>query len=525
MASPFLFFSTALSTFAHMKRSVIWIICLVIGISFLALLYLQSSYARTMIRMRSEQFDESVLRSLNQAARDVERNETFKYLEMVLAHHEEDGDLGARFDSMPRINLPPTDTLSMRPGSPFRYVGKNSTPFVMSLTMPRHSRFDQVTANLQRQVQKAYDYERDILNEVIYAVMYKASEKSFRERLDPAELEVSLRRALERNGVSLPFHFYVSTADGREVYRCQEYEEKGYGYNYTQTLFRSDAMGQMGTVTIHFPNRSHYIRGVARFVEPAMAFTVILFITFMVTVYLVVRQKNVTEMKNDFIHNMTHEFKTPISTISIAAQMMADKSLPKTEATYERLGGVINAETRRLRFQVEKVLQMSLFDRNNIALKLTDLNANEVIDSVVQTFSLKVTQSGGTIETHLEAENPIVNADEMHFTNIIFNLMDNAVKYKRDDTDLHLEVATWNQGDNLCISIQDNGIGIQKDDLKRIFDKFYRVHTGNQHDVKGFGLGLAYVKKMVELHHGSIRTSSEVNRGTKFTITLPTFKA
>lgn len=509
-----------------MKREVIWIICLGIGISFLALLYLQSSYARAMIRMRSEQFDESVWRSLDQAAREMERKETYKYLEMVLDRDSRKNRLGLSLDSMPHINVPPdADTLSTVLNSQYRYVGKSSSPFVISLTMPHHSRFDQVTANLQKQVQKAYDYERDILNEVIYAVMYKASEKSFTERIDPAKLEVSLRMALEQNGVTLPFHFVVNTADGREVYRCQEYDEKGKSYNYTQALFRGDAMGQRGNVTLHFPNRNHYIRGVARYVEPAMIFTVILFITFMITVYLVVRQKNVTEMKNDFIHNMTHEFKTPISTISIAAQMMADKSLPKTEATYERLGGVINTETRRLRFQVEKVLQMSLFDRDNIALKLTDLNANDLIDSVVETFSLKVTQSGGTIDTRLEATDPIVNADEMHFTNIIFNLMDNAVKYKRDDADLHLEVVTWNQGDNLCISIQDNGIGIQKDDLKRIFEKFYRVHTGNQHDVKGFGLGLAYVKKMVELHHGSIRATSEIGRGTRFIITLPTFKA
>ena len=221
---------------------------------------------------------------------------------------------------------------------------------------------------------------------------------------------------------------------------------------------------------------------------------------------------------------MTHEFKTPISTISIAAQMLADKSIDKSAETYERLGGVINNETRRLRFQVEKVLQMSLFDHNNIALKLSEIDANELIDTVVQTFSLKVTQSGGTIDTSLEAIDPFVNADEMHFTNVIFNLMDNAVKYKREGVDLHLKVSTWNQNDNLCISVQDNGIGIQKDDLKRIFDKFYRVHTGNRHNVKGFGLGLAYVKKMVELHHGTIRVNSELGQGTKFVISIPTAK-
>jgi signal transduction histidine kinase len=139
----------------------------------------------------------------------------------------------------------------------------------------------------------------------------------------------------------------------------------------------------------------------------------------------------------------------------------------------------------------------------------------------VQTFNIKVTQNGGDIKTELNAENSIIRADEMHFTNIVFNLMDNAVKYKRDDVPLHLEVSTHNDADHLFIQISDNGIGIHRDDLKRIFDKFYRVHTGNTHNVKGFGLGLAYVHKMVSLHKGTIKATSEIGKGTSFLVTLP----
>jgi signal transduction histidine kinase len=168
---------------------------------------------------------------------------------------------------------------------------------------------------------------------------------------------------------------------------------------------------------------------------------------------------------------------------------------------------------------------MSLFDNNNIALKMQELDANEITENVVDTFSLKVSQIGGTLDMRLEAYNPFINADEMHFTNIIFNLLDNAFKYRREDEPLSIEVHTFNQGEtHFCISIADNGIGIQKDNLKRIFDKFYRVHTGDQHNVKGFGLGLAYVQKMVELHHGTIKASSEPGKGTKFTITIPLSK-
>ena len=187
----------------------------------------------------------------------------------------------------------------------------------------------------------------------------------------------------------------------------------------------------------------------------------------------------------------------------------------------DNLSGVIVNETKRLRYQVEKVLQMSLYERNNIRFNEKEIDANSVIDDVVKTFQLKVKQNGGQLTAALDAEDAAIYVDEMHFTNVIFNLMDNAVKYRREDVPLQLNIATKTQGKNLVITVEDNGIGIRHDDLRRIFDRFYRVHTGNQHDVKGFGLGLAYVKTMVDLMHGSIKAESELGLGTKFIITLP----
>ena len=177
-----------------------------------------------------------------------------------------------------------------------------------------------------------------------------------------------------------------------------------------------------------------------------------------------------------------------------------------------------------MRFQVEKVLQMSMFERQKATLKMKDLNANELIAGVVNTFKLKAEKNNGTIVTELNADSPWIFVDEMHFTNVIFNLLDNAVKYKKPDGELLLNVRTWNESGKLYISIQDNGIGIKKEDLKKIFEKFYRVHTGNLHDVKGFGLGLAYVKKIIQDPKGAIRAESELNVGTKFIIVLPTLK-
>lgn len=233
-------------------------------------------------------------------------------------------------------------------------------------------------------------------------------------------------------------------------------------------------------------------------------------------------------MKNDFINNMTHEFKTPISTISLAAQMLNDNAVLKSPTMLTHISTVINDETKRLRFQVEKVLQMSMFDRQKATLRLQDVDANVLIANITTTFKLKVEKYGGKIEAVLGAQESTVRVDEMHFTNVIFNLLDNAVKYRREEVPLRLIVSTrditQHGEERIEITIHDNGIGMKREDLKKIFEKFYRVSTGNRHDVKGFGLGLAYVKKMVGELGGDISVESELNAGTKFIITLPITK-
>ena len=221
---------------------------------------------------------------------------------------------------------------------------------------------------------------------------------------------------------------------------------------------------------------------------------------------------------------MTHELKTPISSISLAAQLLNDDSVTKSPVLMKHLGGVINDESKRLRFLVEKVLQMSMFDRQKAIFKKKKLNLNELVESVSNTFTLRVEHTGGHISTELKAKNPTIYVDEMHFTNVIFNLLDNAVKYKHPDRSVELNIKTWNDDSHLYLKVKDNGIGLKKENLKKIFEKFYRVHTGNVHDVKGFGLGLAYVKKIVELHKGEIHAESEKGKGTAFIIELPVIK-
>ena len=202
--------------------------------------------------------------------------------------------------------------------------------------------------------------------------------------------------------------------------------------------------------------------------------------------------------------------------------MLNDDSVRKSPSMLQHISSVINDESKRLRFQVEKVLQLSMFDRQKTNLKLSDIPVNELVTNVVNTFTLKVEKAGGKIETSLEAEDDICMIDEMHFTNVIFNLLDNAYKYARENVPLELQISTRNIHNNkLEIRIKDNGIGIKHDDLKKIFEKFYRVPTGNLHNVKGFGLGLSYVMKIVKDHGGDIKAESDLGQGTTFVITMP----
>ncbi len=518
-----------------MKKTTIWLVAIVMGLSFLVLLFMQLKYIEAMVHMKKEQFDESVNKALYQASRNLELNETLRYLEKdiyaterkslkndslkdvtgggdALVQHSHQlpivGHNGATYSTFE------LKTISMKP---------SSMPKAMILRSDKNS-ISEATKSMREMVKNRYIYQKALLDEVVYSILYTASDKPLRERINFKMLDQDIKTELMNNGIDIPYHFTVSTQDGREVYRCPDYTGEGEDYTYSQILYRNDPSNKMGVVRIHFPDMSSYIFSGVKFMIPSVAFTIVLLVTFIFTIVVIFRQKRYTEIKNDFINNMTHELKTPISSISLAAQMLNDEAVTKSPVMMKHLGGVINDESKRLRFLVEKVLQMSMFDRKKAIFKKRELNLNDMVESVANTFTLRVEHTGGHITTRLEATEPTIYVDEMHFTNVIFNLLDNAVKYRDPERPVELDIATWNDKDKLYLSVKDNGVGIKKENLKKIFEKFYRVHTGNVHDVKGFGLGLAYVKKMVDLHKGEIHVESERGKGTKFIISLPIIK-
>lgn len=253
----------------------------------------------------------------------------------------------------------------------------------------------------------------------------------------------------------------------------------------------------------------------------AILFTLVIFSAFGLTVYTMIRQKKLNVIKNDFINNMTHEFKTPIATISLAVDALKN---PKVICNPEKLNyfsSIIKEENQRMNRQVETILKSALMDRQEIQLNKKPLHVHKIIEDVADNFALRLQEKGGDMEIRLDAENDLISGDEVHINNIVNNLLDNAVKYSKENVPPHIVLSTSSTPKKFVIRIEDNGIGMTRETVKRIFEKFYRAHTGNIHNVKGFGLGLSYVKTVVDSHEGSIKPESTLGKGSMFTIELP----
>ena len=347
--------------------------------------------------------------------------------------------------------------------------------------------------------------------------------RPIQERLDTTRLKLILETAMAQTDINLEYKYAIKNSTMAKetiVFGDADYKPGGRG-EYSQLLFQNDFDGpKPNYLYVYFPHRRQYLfKATGLTIIPTIILTGLLIAIFAYAIMIILRQKKLSNIKNDFINNMTHELKTPISTISLASQMLQDGTISNTPSTIEHISKVINQESKRLSFQVEKVLQMAVFNEGRLKLKLREFDINKMIETVASNFELRVKSKNGTLVSEIHAENAIVKGDEVHITNVIFNLLDNAMKYSRENPEI--KIVTENRKDHIMVSVQDNGIGIAKEHHTQIFDRFYRVPTGNVHDVKGFGLGLSYVKKIVDLHNGEIKVESTLNKGTKFKIYFP----
>jgi two-component system phosphate regulon sensor histidine kinase PhoR len=357
---------------------------------------------------------------------------------------------------------------------------------------------------------------------VLENIMEKLLRKrpDIRERVDPEEVRKLITDALSNVGINLDFEFCIRSGAEGIIWKTAGFTDKPGTNKFISQLFPNDPVpGQSQLVLYCLQEKQYKLGQIGNLGSLSMILTLLLLVLVTSTFIAIFRQKKLSEIRTDFINNMTHELKTPISTISLASQMIADKTISDEKKSYDSLAKIIYDESMRLKFQVEKVLQMAIFEKTHMKLTLVNQDIHTILNNAIENFSLQMESRNGRIFRDFNAEMPFVMVDEVHFLNAVSNLIDNAIKYSNSNPDIR--IATRNIKNGIVITIEDKGIGISKDALKRIYDKFYRVHSGNIHNVKGFGLGLSYVKQVVEEHNGTIKAESHINKGTKITLFIP----
>ncbi len=360
----------------------------------------------------------------------------------------------------------------------------------------------------------------EMVNVVIHELL--VGKKNIENRIDPQQLDSLLHIEFQNKGIDIAYDYGVINEDKDSII----FAFTGNDINYLKrsglktSLFPNDILHENNYLHVYFPEEDSFlVSKVWLSLASSFVFMLVIVFCFTYAILTIIKQKKISQIKNEFINNMTHEFKTPIATVSLACEALQDEQITTSQGMKVRYLKIITDENKRLGLQVEKVLQMATLDKQDFKLKVDKVNVHDIIEKVFENINLQVQKRGGCVYKQLNAEYRVVEADEMHLTNIIYNLLDNANKYSSESPEITIKTKSSAKG--IFINIIDHGIGMSRDAVHKIFDKFYRVPTGNLHDVKGFGLGLAYVKSMIEAHGGSITVKSELKGGSDFEVYLP----
>ncbi|MDP4290817.1 MAG: HAMP domain-containing sensor histidine kinase, partial [Bacteroidota bacterium] len=361
-----------------------------------------------------------------------------------------------------------------------------------------------------------------LLSEVFLDLFKSRYPEQIEKRINTRLLDSLLSNEFRNRGINTPFEFGIWSVDRKQMIiertglYSKELKTKGYRFN----LYPNTSFSSTNYLMVYFPNQTKYVLlKLSWMLSVSIILIVLLFFSFSYTIATILRQKKLSVMKNDFINNMTHEFKTPISTISLACEALADKEFQKSEELSSSYINIVSEENKRLGQMAEKILQSAIIEKGELKPRREKIDIHKVISDVIRNIGIQVEIRDGSLTSNLKAQESVILADKVHLTNIIYNLLDNANKYTPKKP--QIVVTTENVKGGIVITIEDNGIGISKAHQKKIFEKLYRVPTGDIHDVKGFGLGLSYVKFMVEKHGGKISVESELGKGTKFKIFIP----
>ncbi|MFO8235173.1 MAG: HAMP domain-containing sensor histidine kinase [Bacteroidales bacterium] len=522
-----------------MSKKTIWLVTSVLSVTLLGLFVVQGLWIRNALRINEQQFNQLINKTLDNTVKQLEKkemvyqivNEVDPYADkqkgnntVINYHYNKVQQTKYSFSqyNQDKEVLKINDPDSLKNTLNINYLGnptqgqelQSNQVFEISDKLKEDFLRDQLEPKLNADLSEKRVFVENIVNKLVQV------DVGLENRINKDVIDEILQEEFAENDIKLDYEFAVLKDRDSLLFASDGYKEHASEVTYHSRLFPNDVIQKDNYLKVYLEDRNKYIfKSMGKMIVSSIFLSFIVIIGFALTTHIMFKQKRLSKVKNDFVNNMTHELKTPISTISLASQMLKDNSIPDSVKNLSNIAGIVEDETNRLSVQVEKVLKTALFDQGKIKIKPKELNLHNIIENVVKSFYLQVENQGGKIEKELNAEDPEVVVDEVHFTNVIFNLLDNAVKYSQEKPEIRVE--TENKNGELLFAVEDNGIGIKKKDQKKIFDQFYRVPTGNRHDVKGFGLGLNYVKKMVEEHNGTISLKSEYKKGTRFEILIP----
>jgi two-component system, OmpR family, phosphate regulon sensor histidine kinase PhoR len=506
-----------------MSKKLIIVLFIFMSVALLGLILVQSFWINNAFKVKEKHFDQMVQKALVEAVYTIQRNETMNFIYDKFEPQEYDTSFVTPKGS---FNFDTVINFEFDKGNG-NYISQNLK--ISHSSSGGNTKTDiSVSANHGSKSNNDLKYNESFLKRVsnrknfidqVISQMFRIT-PDIEKRLTPEIVEKTLKKSLIDNGIDIDFEYAVKRDDKSIVFNSGDFEIKENHHNYELGLFPDDFFNTSNSLSIYFPYRRNFIIHSLGLMGVSSAFlTLFLILTFAFTLFVIIRQKKLSEMKSDFVNNMTHELKTPISTISLASQMLSDKSIPVGSKNTDRISEIIAQESKRLGYQVERVLQMAKFDQGKLNLKFRETNLHDLIESVISNFILQVDSKEGMLIPSLHADNDLINADPVHMTNVISNLLDNAIKYTTRKPEIIIE--TQSNRKEIILIVRDNGIGINKTNQKRIFDKFYRVPTGNVHNIKGFGLGLSYVKKIIEEHSGNVKVESEPGIGSSFILKIP----
>lgn len=520
-----------------MNKHILGIVSTLVGIALVALIAVQIYWIKSSVKLKEEEFERSVKEALKSTASKLERleqkNKVSKKIKLrkqgvritkpglVTAANPSGNDVQVRIFEELSTDSSGVITSKM---SQKEFIGDSSNSQNHFLPYEFLNSSQSTANSIQTLRDELFQTKKEIVNDLFDELISINVYKDYKPKVDSLMLDTILRQELLAEGITTDFVYFVTSSlknsKANKNYKEAQKDCDSSGCFMKINLSPNNVFVTPQYLSVNFPDQKSYLlKTMWMMLGVSLMIILILVLAFYYTIATISKQKKLSVIKNDFISNMTHEFKTPISTISLAAEMLNDDTVTKTPEKQQRFVKMIRDENKRLSILVESILQTSILDKGEFKLKRSDLDVHEIINQAIQNTQLLIDQRQGSITKQLEATSCLINADKVHLTNIIFNLIDNAIKYTKDNPSILISTKDTLEG--IEISVKDNGIGISKENQRKIFDKFYRVPTGNVHNVKGFGLGLSYVLAVVQKHNGTINVESELGKGSTFKIVMP----